>query len=123
MLSLVYPAFRSTSCMWPSWPHCLAWECISALPAAGEEWTERMVTAGCSMLCTVLFAVYEELVRATRGASGSATTQLNLEARSVFPKDGHHVLDRNHEQSVVAFEVDRMPCLGLNRTRSYCRIG
>ena len=42
-------------------------------------------------------------------------TQLNRKARSVFAEDGHHVLDGDHEQSIVALEVDWNTLFGVKQ--------
>ena len=52
---------------------------FSALPAAGEKWTQtELATGGCSMLCAVLFAVYlKSFINARRGSSSGSSTPLN----------------------------------------------
>ena len=80
MLSLVYPAFRKHIMHVAILAALFGMgNVFSALPAAGEEWTQtELVTAGCSMLCTVLFAVYlKSFVNARRDSASSSTTQLN----------------------------------------------
>ena len=70
MLSLVYPAFRKHIMHVAILAALFGMgNVFSALPAAGEEWTQtEMVTAGCSMLCAVLFAVYlNSFINARRG--------------------------------------------------------
>jgi hypothetical protein len=80
MLSLAYPAFRK---------HIMhvailvalfgMGNVLSALPAAGEAWTQtELVTAVCSILCTVLFAVYlKSFVNARRGNASSSSKPVN----------------------------------------------
>ena len=72
MLSLVYPAFRKHIMHVAILAALFGMgNVFSALPAAGEEWTQtELVTAVCSMLCTVLFAVYlKSFVSARRGGA------------------------------------------------------
>ena len=80
MLSLAYPAFRK---------HIMhvailvalfgMGDVLSALPAAGEAWTQtELVIAVCSILCTVLFAVYlKSFVNARRGNASSSSKPVN----------------------------------------------
>ncbi len=52
---------------------------FSALPEAGEEWGRtELLTAGCSVLCAVLFAVYlKSFVNARRGGASTSSAPLN----------------------------------------------
>ncbi|MEC8769662.1 MAG: hypothetical protein VXX19_02340 [Planctomycetota bacterium] len=80
MLSLVYPAFRKHIMHVAILAALFGMgNVFSALPAAGEEWTQTgLVTAGCSMLCTVLFAVYlKSFIYARRGGSSGLSTPIN----------------------------------------------
>ena len=80
MLSLVYPAFRKHIMHVAILAALFGMgNVFSALPAAGEEWTQtEMVTAGCSMLCAVLFAVYlKSFINARRGSASGSSTALN----------------------------------------------
>ena len=80
MLSLVYPAFRKHIMHVAILAALFGMgNVFSALPAAGEEWTQtELVTAGCSMLCAVLFAVYlKSFINARRGSASGSSTPLN----------------------------------------------
>lgn len=80
VLSLAYPAFRK---------HIMHVAILAALfgmgnvfsvlPAEGEEWTQtELVSAGCSILCTVLFAVYlKSFINARRGNASSSSKPVN----------------------------------------------
>ena len=52
---------------------------FSALPAAGQEWTQTgLLTAGSGILCTVLFAVYlKSFVNARRSNASNPSKPLN----------------------------------------------
>ena len=80
MISLVYPAFRKHIMHVAILAALFGMgNVFSALPAAGEAWTQtEMVTAGCSMLCAVLFAVYlKSFINARRGSASGSSTPLN----------------------------------------------
>ena len=80
MLSLVYPAFRKHIMHVAIMAALFGMgNVFSALPAAGKVWTQtELVTAGCSMLCTVLFAVYlKSFINARRGSASGSSTPLN----------------------------------------------
>ena len=80
MLSLGYPAFRKHIMHVAILAALFGMgNVFSALPAAGEEWTQTgLVTAGCSMLCTVLFAVYlKSFINARRGIASDLSTPIN----------------------------------------------
>ena len=72
ILSLVYPASRKHIMHVAILAALVGMgNVFSALPAAGQEWTQTgLVTAGSGILCTVLFAVYlKSFVSARRGGA------------------------------------------------------
>jgi hypothetical protein len=80
MLSLVYPAFRKHIMHVAILAALFGMgNVFSALPEAGGEWTQtELVTTGCSMLCTMLFAVYlKSFINTRRGNASSSSTPLN----------------------------------------------
>ena len=96
----------------------MEFSCARVLPAAGQighglNWLQAALASWHGVVC----GVSEDLSQhATCNASSSSTpSNWNLENLAVFPKDGHHVLDWNHEQSVVAFEVDRDALFGIEQ--------
>ena len=80
MLSLGYPAFRKHIMHVAILAALFGMgKVFSALPAEGEDWTQaELVTAGCSILCTVLFAMYlKSFVNARRGNASSSSKPVN----------------------------------------------
>lgn len=70
LLSLVYPAFRKHIMHVAILAALFGMgNVFSALPAQAEQWTQaQQVSAGCSILCAVLLAVYlKSFVNARRG--------------------------------------------------------
>ena len=80
MLSLAYPAFRKHIMHVAILAALVGMgNMFSALPAAGQEWTQTgLLTAGSGILCTVLFAVYlKSFVNARRSNASNPSKPLN----------------------------------------------
>ena len=80
MLSLAYPAFRKHIMHVAILAALFGMgNVFSALPESGNDWTQtELATAGCSILCTVLFAVYlKSFLSARRGNASSSSKPVN----------------------------------------------
>ncbi|MEL7073568.1 MAG: hypothetical protein AAGK34_06015 [Planctomycetota bacterium] len=80
MISLAYPAFRKHIMHVAILAALVGMgNMFSALPAAGQEWTQTgLLTAGSGILCTVLFAVYlKSFVNARRSNASNPSKPLN----------------------------------------------